>query len=288
VGPLQNVLLPYVRESLLLVLLGKGKSGREAERYLEPLPMGLPWDYQGHVTLPFCCCLTLFIMSPSMWWTQVYLCVWCVFFYGFQRVMHLRICKKMFFTSNKLDCLVLYLGWGLLLAELAACHAYWRVRRWEWPWWSIPIAVVASYILYWSLLRFLVGVQLFPGEAPPLVPQEGTQARSGQLQKLCQEVCYNWLNVNPVYVLKSQYCEDILGGMEPVAFYDAGKEYLQLASGGLPGPVQPQRQGKHWARWTSMDRGIALELEGMGCIGPFSMEREMSSEFVPAGAGAPS
>ena len=28
--------------------------------------------------------------------------------------------------------MVLYFGWGLLLAELAACHAYWRVRLQEW------------------------------------------------------------------------------------------------------------------------------------------------------------
>lgn len=30
------------------------------------------------------------------------------------------------------DSMVLYFGWGLLLAELAACHAYWRVRLQEW------------------------------------------------------------------------------------------------------------------------------------------------------------
>ena len=39
------------------------------------------------------------------------------------------------------DSMVLYFGWGLLLAELAACHAYWRVRLQEWSlglakrWW---------------------------------------------------------------------------------------------------------------------------------------------------------
>eukprot|EP00913_Durusdinium_trenchii_P035635 g33347.t1 len=73
-SPLNNFLIPYFRESALLVLFGQGKSGREAERFLEPLPIGLAWDYQGHVTLPCCCCLTLFIMSPSMWWAQAYLC----------------------------------------------------------------------------------------------------------------------------------------------------------------------------------------------------------------------
>ena len=67
-----------------------------------------------------------------MWWAQAYLCLWAFFFYIFQRFMHLRVCKKMYCTSNKLDSMVLYFGWGLLLAELAACHAYWRVRLQEW------------------------------------------------------------------------------------------------------------------------------------------------------------
>jgi len=111
-SPLNNFIIPYFRESALLVLFGRAKSGREAERYLEPLPLGLPWDYQGHATLPFCCCLTLFIMSPSMWWTNAYLCVWCFFFYFFQRFMHLRVCKKMFCTATKLDRIVLYVGWS--------------------------------------------------------------------------------------------------------------------------------------------------------------------------------
>eukprot|EP00435_Cladocopium_sp_Y103_P036526 s2631_g9.t1 len=102
-SPLNNFLIPYFRESALLVLFGQGKSGREAERFLEPLPIGLAWDYQGHVTLPCCCCLTLFIMSPSMWWAQAYLCIWAFFFYLFQRFMHLRVCKKMYCTSNKLE-----------------------------------------------------------------------------------------------------------------------------------------------------------------------------------------
>ena len=153
--------------SFFVLLFQRGKSGREAERFLEPLPIGslvmhrvnniptiwsvyinlpfslldlsmimsnlcsmsftfilcfftaslwgLAWDYQGHVTLPCCtlaftfstvmpkasndvqciphvsstvstsgCCLTLFIMSPSMWWAQAYLCclAWLLDFFN--------------------------------------------------------------------------------------------------------------------------------------------------------------------------------------------------------------
>ncbi|CAK9028989.1 Hypothetical protein SCF082_LOCUS18593 [Durusdinium trenchii] len=199
-SPLNNFLIPYFRESALLVLFGQGKSGREAERFLEPLPIGLAWDYQGHVTLPCCCCLTLFIMSPSMWWAQAYLCIWAFFFYLFQRFMHLRVCKKMYCTSNKLDSMVLYFGWGLLLAELAACHAYWRVRLQEWQWISILQSVIMSYAIYWTFL-WLLGVPWplrLHGELDVL---ERSRERSDDDRcQSCEDFCYNWLNVNPVYV----------------------------------------------------------------------------------------
>jgi len=284
VCPLQNFLVPYLHGSLLL-LLGRKKSGREAERYLEPLPIGLPWDYQGHVTLPACCCLTLFIQSPAMRWSFGCLCAWCLFFYAFQRVMHLRVCKKMLITSSKLDCVVLYLGWGLLLAELAACHAYWKARRSEWPWLSIPIAVAASYVLYWASLRWAVGVRLSeqepPAAAAPAASAETAPASPGSDGELAcagqakaAEVCYDWLNVNPVYVLKSQYCRDLLGGAEPAVFYDAGKEYLQLTSEGAAGPAQVQRKRPSTRHWATFDWGPSVELEGLGCTGPLLCEGE--------------
>ena len=49
------------------------------------------------------------------------------------------------------DCMVLYFGWGLLLAELAACHAYWRVRLQEWL-----LGFVGFVAHKFGLPRFLV------------------------------------------------------------------------------------------------------------------------------------
>jgi len=78
--PMANFFLPYLYKNALLVLLGRNMSGREAERFLEPLPVGLCWDYQGHASIPFSCGLTLFILLPSMWWTHMYLCGFCIFY----------------------------------------------------------------------------------------------------------------------------------------------------------------------------------------------------------------
>lgn len=49
--------------------------------------------------------------------------------------------------------MVLYFGWGLLLAELAACHAYWRVRLQEWH--------LAGLALWWWELG-MDGLQVLP------------------------------------------------------------------------------------------------------------------------------
>ncbi|CAK9073992.1 unnamed protein product, partial [Durusdinium trenchii] len=224
-SPLNNFLIPYFRESALLVLFGQGKSGREAERFLEPLPIG----------------------------------IWAFFFYLFQRFMHLRVCKKMYCTSNKLDSMVLYFGWGLLLAELAACHAYWRVRLQEWQWISILQSVIMSYAIYWTFL-WLLGVPWplrLHGELDVL---ERSRERSDDDRcQSCEDFCYNWLNVNPVYVLKSQYCET---DGDPMIFYEPGTGYLQLAP-----TDETCVQNTSNQRWKMASSGLWLELEGLGCIG---------------------
>eukprot|EP00929_Paragymnodinium_shiwhaense_P057298 TRINITY_DN2867_c0_g1_i1.p1 TRINITY_DN2867_c0_g1~~TRINITY_DN2867_c0_g1_i1.p1 ORF type:complete len:1535 (+),score=370.61 TRINITY_DN2867_c0_g1_i1:90-4694(+) len=262
--PLNNFIIPYFREGVLLAWQGHRKSGRDAERYLEPLPLGLAWDYQGHATVPFCCGLTFFVMSPWMWWTHAYLCLWVAFLYMFQRIMHLRVCKKMYFTSTKLDRVVLYVGWGLILAELAVCHAYWKIRLEEWTIKMIPISIVGSYAIYWLLLRGAVGV-ISPTRSDSSEDRQKTHragesptdgAPAGETGR-----CYDWLNVNPAHVLKNQYCRDLLDHAAPVVFYDPGKEYLQLcAEGGGPicGPTS--------TRWNLMNRGMDVELEGLGII----------------------
>jgi len=183
--------------------------------------------------------------------------------------MHLRVMKKGYFTANKTDRFVLYFGWGLLLAHLASCHAYWKVRLQLWSPGSIPAAIAASYVGYWLLLRCLVGVKWPLGTYSGLKklmtrPQKSLgDSMASPTSPTCEDFCYNWLNVNPVYVLKSQYCSDLMGGVDPVIFYEPGKEYLQLFSGSET-PVH--RCSSNNMRWKT--QGICLELEGLGFFSP--------------------
>jgi len=50
----------------------------------------------------------------------------------------------------------------------------------------------------------------------------------------CEDFCYNWLNVNPVYVLKSQYCSDLMGGTDPVVSTNRGKSTCSFSQGVRP------------------------------------------------------
>ncbi|CAE7709854.1 unnamed protein product [Symbiodinium pilosum] len=158
-------------------------------------------------------------------------------------------------------------------------------------WISILKAVAASYAVYWSLL-WVLGVPWplrFRGELDGL---ERTRERSDDVarqaydQKLetsgiirgdfrakiadrcqsCEDFCYNWLNVNPVYVLKSQYCSSDFG-LDPCVFYEPGKEYLQLAPGDEGDLHAAQSQ-----RWKKASVGLWLEFEGLGCIAPICFD----------------
>eukprot|EP00434_Breviolum_minutum_P003214 symbB.v1.2.002828.t1/scaffold144.1/size299099/6 len=82
-----------------------------------------------------------------------------------------------------------------------------------------------SYAIYWTLL-WVLGVPWplrLRGELDVL---ERSRERSDDDRcQSCEDFCYNWLNVNPVYVLKSQYCET---AVEPMIFYEPGKEPLGI------------------------------------------------------------
>lgn len=166
--------------------------------------------------------------------------------------------------------MALYFGWGLLLGQLAACHAYWKVRLHEWHLVSIPIAVLASFLVYWLLLR-AIGVRL------PFIMAEilcwltgcNRSKRNDAVShepshKTSDEVCYSWTNVNPVHVLKSQYCPDLIGNQDPSVFYHPGKEYLQISEG---------RRDQILS-----GNGFSLEMEGLGCI---CVPTAWQSELVP-------
>jgi len=66
-------------------------------------------------------------------------------------VTHLRFCKIAYTTSNRLDTAVLY-AWGLVLAEVAACSAWWGRRAYRWHWGCIPAAFCAGCAIYWLIL----------------------------------------------------------------------------------------------------------------------------------------
>eukprot|EP00930_Biecheleria_cincta_P022580 TRINITY_DN16484_c0_g1_i2.p1 TRINITY_DN16484_c0_g1~~TRINITY_DN16484_c0_g1_i2.p1 ORF type:complete len:1059 (-),score=144.64 TRINITY_DN16484_c0_g1_i2:9-3158(-) len=258
VNPLNMFLIPYFRDTAMLAM-GRTKNVRETEKYLEPLQMSLALDYQAHISVPFCCGLSLFVVSPSMLWIHLTLVIWIVFYYFFQRVLHLRLFKKVYFTTNKLDRVCLYFGWGLLLAQLAACYAYWKVRLQEWNVALIPAAVVLSFTVYFVLLRCVVGVRLPLSLIEHLCWLCGCHRRKAYSadspepsHRTSEEVCYSWTNVNPVHVLKSQYCRDLMMDQAPCIFYDPGKEYLQVPRGRKDQILR--------------GKGLHLELEGLGCL----------------------
>jgi len=72
-----------------------------------------------------------------------------------------------------------------------------------------------------------------------------------------QNFCYDWLNVNPVHVLKTNYCEDLVEDYDQAIFYDVGKEYLQIQSERTSG-----RGSQRKSRWSLLERGASLEFEG--------------------------
>mmetsp|Transcript_91114 Transcript_91114/g.162175 ORF Transcript_91114/g.162175 Transcript_91114/m.162175 type:complete len:1004 (+) Transcript_91114:43-3054(+) len=216
--PLQGFLWPMLASLACLRYRSSCRqqvSAREAELSLEPLGISLAHDYMGHVVQPTCCCLMLFFASDAAWQAFLGLALWSAFMILFQRYLHLRACKRYYFTTSRLDTEVMY-AWGLPLSTVLAASCFWAARLRGWHMLTVAGAWLAGFAFHTLALR----ICLRPVDHPKL-------EAAGELQPSLAEVSshrlYDWHNCNPAKVLLSHIETGF--GLVP---YEVGKEYLQL------------------------------------------------------------
>jgi len=151
--PLQGFLWPFFQAVITLWAQdADAVSARIGELMLEPLPIGLAWDYQGCITTPILALASMFLMTERSDVTLLYLALWVLFFYSLQHFTHFRCCKIAYTTTNRLDTAVLY-AWGFVLGEVAASSAWWGYRAYKWHWIWVIVAFCCGCAFYWLILR---------------------------------------------------------------------------------------------------------------------------------------
>jgi len=192
---------------------------RETELAFEPLGISLAHDYMGHIVQPTCCTMALFFASGVVWQVFVFLALWGLFMIPFQRYMHLRACKKSFFTTEHLDALVVR-SWGVPLSTILAASSYWAARLHGWSILRVvPGAFAAGYVVYLLFLRLCIGRRCSAAQS---------SAHAGEkvsVEEVAAKRLYNWHTCNPMRVLISN-CSDSVG--PPLVPFEIGKEYLQV------------------------------------------------------------
>ena len=79
------------------------------------MEIGLAWDGSQFLIQPTCCVLLFFFVSPSTGWIFAALAAWAVYTYVIGKYLHLRMCKKAFTSTHRLDALMMW-AWGLVQA----------------------------------------------------------------------------------------------------------------------------------------------------------------------------
>mmetsp|Transcript_48020 Transcript_48020/g.102886 ORF Transcript_48020/g.102886 Transcript_48020/m.102886 type:complete len:1137 (+) Transcript_48020:107-3517(+) len=219
-----------------------------AERMLEPMEVQIG-DNANLITIPTLCSTLLFVLSSYTHLLMRDMICWGIFYYGWLRFMHLRFCKKCYYTTNIVDNWVNYL-WGVPLSMVAAAWCQWGFRSEATFFvnlglgrWSRLLVVGSSF-----LISMIIWVIAYTKIVKPWTPPPGKTEEDQLTVAECQEhIFYSWYNCNPVFVLKCQYHwwdskkeafndkrrkkHPIAQGEEPdkVRFYSVGKEYLFLA-----------------------------------------------------------
>lgn len=193
-----KVFLPWAPNSLDVY------SPHRAEKGLEPMEIGLPWDYSSNIVLPSMCFSMLFFASPFVWRTFLAMLGWACFYYCWCRYMHLRLMKACFYSTSRLDATVNY-AWGLPLSIVAAAWCVW-VLRWSGSVGeSLPVWMRLAFVAVGFGASLAAWVYCYTRFVDPLHPEHAEQMQSKSVEEVAADRLYTWFNCNPIYVLKCAY-----------------------------------------------------------------------------------
>jgi len=239
------------RKSCNAIVGGAFLTARAAEKKLEPFELGLANDYAGHIIQPLQCSLILFFGYAEVWTAFLWLAIWSFCSLAFQRWLHLRLVKKSYFSTNRLDTLVQYV-WGMPLSTVLAASAFWTARLRGWPMIVVPVVWIIGWILWClSLKRFIKPLRL-----APISKQQPSYDEVRRLR------FYSWENCNPMKVLLS-HCMD---NTTPIMPYVTGKHYFQVIGNDATGArhrLRTRTMGSMAKMQTVATMGGSMEIESL-------------------------
>jgi len=245
-----KVFLPFAPESL------NDYNDRNAEKGLEPMEIGLPWDYAANIILPSICFSMLFFLSPFVWKAFAALFMWACFYYCWCRYVHFRVMRACHYSTHRLDVMVNY-AWGFPLSIIAAAWCLWGIRIAQCS--TCPLADNQYFSSWHSFAAFWVGLSFFLSLftwiccykwfVDPLKTKSAEEDDCLTLEQAQKKTLHTWFNCNPVFALKSAFflCDEqgqfanpelkekwrdhpLSSGAHPmeIRFFEFGREFLLL------------------------------------------------------------
>lgn len=233
---------------------------RFAEKGLEGMELGLPWDYAGNIMFPTVCCFLLPLSSPHIWQVFRGLFCWAAFYYCFCRYMHLRFFRAQYYTTRMVDSHV-NLAWGIPLSVIASSWCIWALRTdrftfvtTAWGKYALTFGAFCLSYLLWFVV-YMVKVQPFNRHDMRWV----NDLEDPPVEEVKKSTLYTWFNCNPVYALKCKHLivqgnesqwnraakvfhgrkfdNPIASGFDGVSvrYFEIGKEYLFFHKDKQPG-----------------------------------------------------
>lgn len=228
-----KLLLPNAPESL-------DKYGiSNAEKAMRAPQIGLPWDYSALILNPFLVFISMCMISENSFKLCAFLALACIFNYLWSKFMHLRVQSVNFYSTGKLDRVVL-LAWGGPLSVLGCCSFVWLIRSGHVLNGS-PLVVRWGAVFFLYVFACLVWVVVMLMLHPNKPKKDNIESDTPCTFQECKDNwIFSWFNCNPMYALKClyviKYRETVwdhpwASGSEPteVRFYSPGREYLHLS-----------------------------------------------------------
>jgi len=184
-------------------------TGREAEVILRLPPMFLSLEYSYLIIYPAVAFIMLFLVTDKTDSMALWLVVFTVFFYLYQRFLGLWLYRLT--THDSPNCYKSAISaWGLVLSLMPAASVWWMWRVDVIPGFLGLIITPSVYGI--SALIYQVGLDKIEDALNHFGFNEDEEDdRDPGCDRMMQKKGYSWWSCNPIYVLKQRYCPDLPG-----------------------------------------------------------------------------
>jgi len=153
------------------------------------------------------------------WWAFAWYLAWAVWMWFSQRYCHLRMSKRTFFTTYRMDAVFCWC-FSFIILELGVIWVSWIQSYLQT---YMKVHFDCSFLYCLALMPYIAYLLIVHWYIDLFEPLEVSEEEPRPYDEVADDLYYTYFNTNPVHVLRTRFLHD---EGPPLSYYVTGKGYL--------------------------------------------------------------